>query len=83
VRGPPSRHTGGFDRRYAWPATTEETESINLGGLRLFVIPGSAGPRRFRLPIAIGELIVQGRHAAARIVELSDARLLANLSANL
>jgi uncharacterized protein len=35
----------------------------------LFVNPGSPGPRRFRLPIAAGELIVQGTEVSARIVE--------------
>jgi len=38
----------------------------------LYVNPGSAGPRRFKLPIALGELIVDGRRAAARIVELPE-----------
>ncbi|MDB5891470.1 MAG: phosphodiesterase, family [Polaromonas sp.] len=36
----------------------------------LFVNPGSAGPRRFRLPVTIGELLVQGREVSARTVEL-------------
>lgn len=36
----------------------------------LYVNPGSAGPRRFRLPIAVGELWVHGTEATARIVEL-------------
>jgi uncharacterized protein len=35
----------------------------------LFVNPGSPGPRRFKLPIAAGELIVQGTEVSARIVE--------------
>jgi len=38
----------------------------------LYVNPGSAGPRRFRLPIAVGELLVTGRSASARTVELSS-----------
>ncbi len=37
---------------------------------RLHVNPGSAGPRRFRLPVAVGELIVDGASVEARIVEL-------------
>jgi putative phosphoesterase len=37
----------------------------------LFVNPGSAGPRRFKLPIAVGELLVCGASARARIVELA------------
>ena len=40
------------------------------GGV-LFVNPGSAGPRRFRLPIAAGELIVSGGSVSARTVELA------------
>ncbi len=35
-----------------------------------YVNPGSAGPRRFKLPIAVGELLVQGASVSARIVEL-------------
>jgi len=45
--------------------TVEERSGV------LYVNPGSAGPRRFRLPIAVGELIVTGRSVSARIVELS------------
>jgi putative phosphoesterase len=36
----------------------------------LFVNPGSAGPRRFKLPIAVAELNISGRSVSARIVEL-------------
>lgn len=36
----------------------------------LYVNPGSAGPRRFKLPIAVGELIVAGTSVSARTVEL-------------
>jgi putative phosphoesterase len=36
----------------------------------LYVNPGSAGPRRFKLPIALGELSVRGRSVSVRIVEL-------------
>jgi putative phosphoesterase len=36
----------------------------------LFVNPGSAGPRRFKLPIAVGEILVAGATVSARIVEL-------------
>lgn len=37
----------------------------------LYVNPGSAGPRRFKLPVSIGELTVTGRSVSARIVELA------------
>jgi uncharacterized protein len=36
----------------------------------LFVNPGSAGPRRFKLPISVGELVVDGSRVSARIVAL-------------
>ena len=39
----------------------------------LYVNPGSAGPRRFRLPISLGELIVDGDAVSARITELEGA----------
>jgi putative phosphoesterase len=39
------------------------------GGV-LFVNPGSAGPRRFKLPIAIGEIMVRDATLSARTVEL-------------
>jgi len=37
----------------------------------VFVNPGSAGPRRFKLPISIAELVVTGGLVSARIVELT------------
>jgi putative phosphoesterase len=39
----------------------------------LHVNPGSAGPRRFKLPIAVGELRVKGKTVRARIAELEIA----------
>src|SRR4051812_6261310 len=36
----------------------------------LYVNPGSAGPRRFKLPIALAELKVSGRSVKASMVEL-------------
>ncbi len=38
----------------------------------VFVNPGSAGPRRFRLPISAAELLVDGDRVSARIVDLVD-----------
>ena len=43
------------------------------GGV-LFVNPGSAGPRRFKLPIALGELAVAGSRVSARILELAPRK---------
>jgi hypothetical protein len=36
----------------------------------LYVNPGSSGPRRFKLPIAVAELHVTGASVQARVVEL-------------
>jgi hypothetical protein len=36
----------------------------------LYVNPGSAGPRRFRLPVCVGELQITGGSVVARHVEL-------------
>ena len=37
----------------------------------LFVNPGSAGPRRFKLPIAVGKLFVEHNRVSAEIIELA------------
>lgn len=37
----------------------------------LYVNPGSAGPRRFRLPITVARLKVSGEAVSAKVVELS------------
>ena len=42
----------------------EEREGV------LFVNPGSCGPRRFRLPVAVAELRVYGDRVVARLVDL-------------
>lgn len=36
----------------------------------LYVNPGSCGPRRFKLPISVGEIFVEGATLRARTVEL-------------
>lgn len=36
----------------------------------LYVNPGSSGPRRFKLPITVGELMVAEKSVTARVVEL-------------
>ena len=38
----------------------------------LFVNPGSAGPRRFRLPVSVARLWVEDGHAEAELVALLD-----------
>ena len=45
--------------------SVEEREGI------MYVNPGSCGPRRFKLPISAGEIVVSGSAVTARIVELS------------
>jgi len=42
----------------------EEREGV------LYVNPGSAGRRRFKLPISVGELVIDGREVMPRVVEL-------------
>ena len=43
---------------------------VERRGGALFVNPGSAGPRRFKLPIAAAELLIEGSSVSAHIVEL-------------
>lgn len=40
----------------------------------VYVNPGSAGPRRFRLPVAVAEVVVMDGQVSARIVELQVIR---------
>jgi predicted phosphodiesterase len=35
-----------------------------------FINPGSAGPRRFKLPISIADIVIEGSAISPRIVEL-------------
>lgn len=37
----------------------------------LFVNPGSAGPRRFRLPVSVGELVIVGERVTPRLITLT------------
>lgn len=39
----------------------------------LYVNPGSAGRRRFTLPVTVGELLISGDQVSARIIELEVA----------
>jgi uncharacterized protein len=40
----------------------------------LYLNPGSAGPRRFKLPVTIAELIISGGRAQARILPVELAK---------
>lgn len=43
---------------------------IQEKGAVLYLNPGSAGPRRFRLPVSVAEIAVSGATVSARLVEL-------------
>jgi putative phosphoesterase len=103
----------GNNDRERWAEAVRETETLQLGGIRLhalhdlselaidpaaagirvvvsghshkpridarddgvlYVNPGSAGPRRFSLPITAGELLIDGDAVSARIEELVARR---------
>ena len=36
----------------------------------LYINPGSAGPRRFKLPVTVARLAIQGNKAMAKLIEL-------------
>jgi putative phosphoesterase len=38
----------------------------------LYVNPGSCGPRRFKLPLSVGEIRIEGTRVRARTVELVE-----------
>jgi predicted phosphodiesterase len=41
------------------------------GGV-LYFNPGSAGPRRFTLPVTVGKLILESGHVRGEIIRISD-----------
>jgi predicted phosphodiesterase len=45
---------------------------LERGGI-LFVNPGSAGPRRFSLPISVGDLTIEGGKVRPSLVTLNPA----------
>ena len=59
----------GNNDRGTWAEALAATEALEVNGV-LYVNPGSAGPRRFRLPIAAAELLIEGPRVAARWVTL-------------
>ncbi len=66
-----TRHRPGRGRRARGGlGPFAQTEDRGRGGV-LYVNPGSAGPRRFSLPIAVAELRIEGGAVDARIVELT------------
>jgi len=38
----------------------------------LYINPGSCGPRRFKLPISVGEMLVDGTKVRARTLEFTE-----------
>jgi putative phosphoesterase len=38
----------------------------------LFFNPGSAGPRRFNLPICVGKLVIEDKHVRGEIIKIAD-----------
>jgi putative phosphoesterase len=44
--------------------------SVEERGGILYVNPGSCGPKRFKLPISVGEIVVSGSAVKARTVDL-------------
>jgi putative phosphoesterase len=48
---------------------SHQPKSESRGGV-LFVNPGSAGPRRFNLPVSVGRLVVSGATVTSRLMDL-------------
>ena len=48
--------------------------SIQLRAGVLFINPGSAGPRRFKLPISVASVAVSGGDLSPRLIELAEGR---------
>jgi hypothetical protein len=48
--------------------------SIENRGEVLFINPGSAGPRRFKLPVSVARLVVIGASARGEIIQLYAGR---------
>lgn len=44
-------------------------KAVWRGGV-LYLNPGSAGPRRFKLPVSVAQLLVDGPSVTARVIEL-------------
>ena len=65
----PARAAAAAPARAWWsPAIRTSPASSERGGV-LYVNPGSAGPRRFSLPISAGELRIAGTQVTARLVQ--------------
>lgn len=65
------RHPGAGGARVVVSGHSHQPRVQEREGV-LLLNPGSAGPRRFKLPIAAGELVVDGSDVTARIVEFGS-----------
>ena len=45
---------------------------VERRGATLFVNPGSAGPRRFKLPVTLGIMLIEAGEAQVEIVRLVE-----------
>jgi uncharacterized protein len=77
IGGPVSRSSAlsRSQRRVVVSGHSHQATIEQRGGV-LFVNPGSSGPRRFKLPVAAGELMVSESAVAARIVDLLSGQIL-------
>ena len=77
IGGPVSRSSAlsRSQRRVVVSGHSHQPTIEQRGGV-LFVNPGSSGPRRFKLPVAAGELMVSESTVAARIVDLLSGQIL-------
>lgn len=62
----------GEDMRVVVSGHSHKPSSQERDGV-LYVNPGSAGPRRFSLPISVGELLLDGGQVRARLVTIEVA----------
>ena len=68
-------HELGFDPavrkiRVVISGHSHKPEVVEKDGV-LFINPGSPGPRRFKLPVAVGKIFVDGPNIRAEIIELA------------
>jgi putative phosphoesterase len=59
--------TEGFHAVISGPS---HKPSLTRCNSTIFLNPGSAGPRRFKLPVAVSRLAVRGQTVRARLIEL-------------
>jgi uncharacterized protein len=64
-RAPDTGGTGTVITGHSHKPLVEQRDGV------LYVNPGSAGPRRFRLPVSVAELLVDGASVVPRLVELA------------